>query len=72
MPEAAALSSLRHAVDRTPHRIKRVLMDSDIRKEILGGVSNDERKVVEAFVSKNQENALKTKPKVRKFSCCDC
>ncbi len=64
MPEAAPLALLRTDIDRNPHRIKRVLMEPEIRKQILGGVSKDERKTVKAFVSQNGENALKTKPKV--------
>lgn len=36
-----------------------------MRKEFLGGVPRDEKKVVETFCAHNRENALKTKPKVR-------
>lgn len=64
MPEAAPLALLRTDIDRHPHNIKRVLMEPRVRKEILGGISNDEGKAVKAFVSQNSENALKTKPKV--------
>ena len=64
MPEAAPLALLRTDIDRKPHRIKRVLMEPGIRKEVLGGISKDEKKVVKAFISQNGENALKTKPKV--------
>jgi hypothetical protein len=64
MPEAAPLALLRTNIDRSPHRIKRVLTDPGIRKEMLGGVPNDEKKAIKAFVSQNGENALKTKPKV--------
>lgn len=72
MPEAAPLSALRRDVDRRSHRIKQVLMDASIRKEIFGGVTRDEKKVVKAFVDQNQENVLKTKPKVRELICRDC
>jgi hypothetical protein len=65
MPEAAPLALLRRSVDRKSHKIKDVLMDAKIRKEIFGGIPNDEKKAVKAFVSRNQEGALKTKPKVR-------
>lgn len=64
MPEAAPLALLRTDIDRNPHRMKSVLMEPQIRKEILGGISDDEKKAVKAFVSQNGENALKTKPKV--------
>ena len=64
MPEAAPLALLRRSVDRKPHKIKAVLTDAKIRKEILGGIPNDEKKAVKAFVAQNTENALKTKPKV--------
>ncbi|KAL9108881.1 MAG: hypothetical protein Q9227_006412 [Pyrenula ochraceoflavens] len=63
MPEAAPLAALRTAVDHHPQRIKKVLTEAKMRKEILGGVSNDEGKAVKAFVGQNTENALKTKPK---------
>ena len=64
MPEAAPLAALRECVDQTPQRLNRVLMDPLIRKEIFGGVKNDEKKVKQAFVSQNSEYALKTKPRV--------
>ena len=64
MPDAAPLAALRQSVDRSPHRIKRILMNPIIRRDILGGVKKDERKATHAFVSQNTENALKTKPKV--------
>ena len=68
MPEAAPLALVRTDIDRRPHRIKRVLMEPGIRKEVLGGISNDEQKAVKAFVAQNGENALKTKPKVGTIS----
>jgi hypothetical protein len=64
MPEAAPLALLRTDIDRDAHRIKRVLMEPSIRKEVLGGVTNNEKKAVKAFVAQNGESALKTKPKV--------
>jgi Conserved hypothetical protein (DUF2461) len=65
MPEAAPLSLVRADIDRNPHAIKRILLEPGIRKNVLGCLSNDEKKAVKAFVSQNGENALKTKPKVR-------
>jgi uncharacterized protein (TIGR02453 family) len=62
-PEAEPLSLLRRAVDRQAHKLKKVLVDPKIRKECLGGVAGDEKKVVTAFCKSNAENALKTKPK---------
>lgn len=44
-------------------------MDAGLRRDFLDGTSNNEAKAVKAFVSKNAENALKTKPKVRDLSC---
>lgn len=64
MPEAAPLALLRRSVDRKSHKIKNVLTDARIRKEIYDGIPNDEKKAVKAFVDRNQESALKTKPKV--------
>jgi len=64
MPEAQALARIRRHIDRRPHLLKQILLEPGIRKEFLGGVASDERKVVKAFAAQNQENALKTKPKV--------
>lgn len=65
MPEAAPLALLRTDIDQRPHRLKCVLMEPGIRKEVLGGMPKDEKKAVKAFLSQNSESALKTKPKVR-------
>ncbi|KAF2689312.1 hypothetical protein K458DRAFT_413609 [Lentithecium fluviatile CBS 122367] len=64
-PEASALSALRHDVDRKPHKIKRVLTDVGIRRAFFGGVPDDEKKAVKAFVNQtsNQSTALKKHPK---------
>lgn len=64
MPEASYLARLREDIDRHSQQLKSVLRSERIRREFLKGVSNDEKKVVTAFVSQNQESALKTKPKV--------
>lgn len=65
MPEAGPLAAIREDIDRRPNRIKRVLADARVRREFLGGVADDQKKVVGAFVRHNAETALKTKPKVR-------
>ncbi len=62
-PEAPPLALMRKDVDLKSHRIKAVLTAAALRKEFLGGIANDERKAVKAFVGMNTENALKTKPK---------
>ena len=64
MPEAEPLRLLRRNIDRKPEKIREVLMEANLRKKILGGVSNDEKKTIKAFAAQNTENALKTKPKV--------
>ncbi|EEA26944.1 conserved hypothetical protein [Talaromyces marneffei ATCC 18224] len=64
MPEASKLALLRRDVDRNPARLKSVLRNADLRREFFNGIPDDERKAVKAFVSHNQESALKTKPKV--------
>jgi len=64
MPEAQALARLRRDIDRRPHLLKQTLLGAGIRKEFLGGVASDEGKVAKALAAQNQENALKTKPKV--------
>ncbi len=65
MPEAQQLALMRRDIDRHPERIKRVLTDAGVRKHLLKGIANDEKKAVKTFAASNQENALKTKPKVR-------
>ena len=70
-PDAAPTAAMRRSIDRHPERIKGVLMDTELRKTFLKGVSKDEKKVVKAFFASNSENALKTKPKVSR-SCSFC
>lgn len=65
-PDAQPLRLLRADIDSHPERIKRVLLDTSIRKVIFGGIGQDEKKAVKAFCAHNAENALKTKPKVSK------
>ncbi|KAF3055019.1 hypothetical protein GL218_07644 [Daldinia childiae] len=64
-PEADALARLRASVDERPHRISRVLTNPTFRKTFLPEAkSGNEKSVIAAFAAKNQDNALKTKPKV--------
>ncbi|KAL2007535.1 hypothetical protein VTN00DRAFT_8973 [Thermoascus crustaceus] len=63
MPEASKLALLREDIDRNSRRIKAVLNDAGMRREFFKGIPDDEEKAVKAFVSQNQESALKTKPK---------
>ena len=62
-PEAPPLALMRKDVDLKSHKIKAVLTGAGIRKEFFGGIANDEKKAVKAFVGMNTENILKTKPK---------
>lgn len=65
MPDAQQLALLRQNIDRKPKRLRQVLTEPQMRKQILGVTSNDEKKAIKAFADQNKENALKTKPKVR-------
>ena len=62
-PEAPPLALMRKDVDLKSHKIKAVLTAAELRNEFLGGIANDEKKAVKAFVGMNTENMLKTKPK---------
>ena len=64
MLEASKLALLRRDVDRNSTRLKSVLRNADLRREFFKGIPDDERKAVKAFISHNQDSALKTKPKV--------
>ncbi|KAK7528462.1 uncharacterized protein IWZ02DRAFT_478331 [Phyllosticta citriasiana] len=57
-PDKTALERLRRDIDRHPERLKGVLMDRRVRKGVLDVDSEDEDKVVRAFVKANKENAL--------------
>jgi len=63
MPEARPLALLRRNIDRKPTKLREVLSEPRMRKQILGVTSSDEKKAVKAFADQNKENALKTKPK---------
>ncbi|KAK8169046.1 hypothetical protein BKA80DRAFT_217535 [Phyllosticta citrichinensis] len=57
-PDKTALERLRRDIDRHPERLKGVLMDKRVRKGILGVDSEDENKVIRAFIEANNDNAL--------------
>ena len=61
-PDAAPLALLRKDIDRKSHKIKRVLMEPQLRKIFLHGAKN-EKDSIKAFTKCNEENMLKTKPK---------
>ncbi|KAI9891865.1 MAG: hypothetical protein M1814_002250 [Vezdaea aestivalis] len=62
-PEPDSLAKMRRAIDRHSNRLKAVLSEANFRQHLLGGVKNDQNKVIKAFVAKNSEDALKSKPK---------
>ena len=68
-PESQPLALLRDDVNLRSRRIKRVLVDPGIRRHFLGGIGDEEKKAVKAFIGSNSENALKTKPKVSGSGC---
>ena len=68
-PDAQPVALLRRDIDRKSQKLKKVLLDKAIRKELLSGAPDDENKVVKAFVESNKENMLKTKPKVSNSLC---
>ena len=74
MPDAPPLALLRQSIDRKSKKLRQILTETQMRKQILGVSSNDEKKAVKAFAEKNKENALKTKPKVgvNDFFWLDC
>ncbi|KAF2839818.1 hypothetical protein M501DRAFT_917038, partial [Patellaria atrata CBS 101060] len=61
-PESQPLAALRMNINQDSSQIKSVLINSQLRKEFLGGISNDETKAVKAFAGQNAENALKSRP----------
>jgi uncharacterized protein (DUF2461 family) len=69
-PDAELLRKLRREIDRRSTRIKQVLTNEPIRKAFLGGVPDDEKKVVKAFIglTSNASTALKRHPKVKYLS----
>ncbi|OJD14833.1 hypothetical protein AJ78_04863 [Emergomyces pasteurianus Ep9510] len=62
-PEAGKLALLRQDIDQNSRQIKNILSAVDVRTEIFNGFPKTEKEAILAFVSQNQESALKTKPK---------
>lgn len=60
------LALIRADIDRNSHRLKDILSEPDMRREFLGGVSDEEDEVVKAFISlpQNKETAMRSHPKV--------
>ena len=64
MPDAQPLALLRQDIDRKSKKLRQVLTEPQMRKQILNVTANDEKKAIKAFAAQNKGNALKTKPKV--------
>ena len=67
-PEAEPLGLLREDIDENADQWKEVLRAPAMRKEFLGGVTDDDEAVVKAFTHQNRGSALKIKPKVSSHS----
>ena len=63
-PPADALAKLRASIDERPWRWRRVLNGEEFRGTFLPGAKAGEEGVVREFAKRNQEGALKTRPKV--------
>ena len=66
-PEAAPINAIRQDLDRKSHKLKDVLLASEMRNQYFNGCKPDEKAVVKAFAAMNQESALKTKPKASRM-----
>lgn len=63
--DAPPLTLLRRAISKTPSQLKQILLMDGIAKDFLDIKGHvDEQTVVNAFVARNSEDALKTAPKV--------
>jgi hypothetical protein len=63
-PPAEPLARIRASIDERPWRWRRALNDPAFRRTFLEGAKPGEEGAVAAFVKRNRESALKTKPKV--------
>lgn len=62
--DALPLTLLRHAISKRPGQLKQILLTDGIAKDFLDIKEHvDEQRVVNAFVARNSEDALKTAPK---------
>jgi uncharacterized protein (TIGR02453 family) len=66
-PDGPALQKIRESIDERPRRWRRVLNNDNFKRTFLSDVASKagEEAALKEFAKKNQENALKTKPKVR-------
>ncbi|KAJ2906468.1 hypothetical protein MKZ38_001449 [Zalerion maritima] len=62
-PDNETLAKLRASIDERPQRWERALMDPDFRQVFFPDVKGGLDKMKKAFAARNQENALKVKPK---------
>lgn len=63
-PESHALNLIRQSIDKHPNRLKSVLTGDDFAAEFFSNPQRkDERSIIQSFVEKNGEDALKTAPK---------
>lgn len=63
-PEAQALAMIRRSIDQHPERLKQVVTAEEFATKFYGKLPRkDEKTLVQAFVAKNSEDALKTAPK---------
>ncbi|OQO07185.1 hypothetical protein B0A48_07754 [Cryoendolithus antarcticus] len=62
-PEAAPTAAMRRDIDRRPNRLKDILLEPRVRRDFLKNAPASAQKAVKAFISTNEENALKTRPK---------
>lgn len=64
-PEADHVQKLRASIDERPRRWRRALMEPAFVRTFLPKAKvGHERSIIKAFAVANEENALKTKPKV--------
>lgn len=65
-PENDAIHKLRESIDERPRRWRRILNEPDLKKQFLPSAAKNPKPeaALKAFANRNQENALKTKPKV--------
>lgn len=75
-PENDAIHKLRESIDERPRRWRRILNDPALKKQFLPSAAKNSKPeaALKAFADRNQDNALKTKPKVtrnlRVHLCC--
>lgn len=55
---------MRTDINENSEDLKQILVAPSLRKEFFGGIPNDEKKAVAAFIKGSNSDALKTKPKV--------